>query len=136
MNVLLHALNALPGFWSALPALTPADKITPPLLAAFCQIMFLFKSSKCTIDPSCLLDEFSRFMVSVGRNDFFVNSQQDVPVVLNYLLDNFCGMSVLAEEQIKVVIKKRIACTNCLQSDSQEEIHRIVKLNVARSVNT
>ena len=52
--------------------------------------MFLLKS-KNPIDPSCFLDAFSRFKVSKERGDFVVNSQQDVPEVLNYILDNFCG---------------------------------------------
>ena len=42
-------------------------------------------------------------MLSMERGYFVVNSQQDVPEVLNYLLDNFCGISVLAQDQIKVV---------------------------------
>ena len=67
--------------------------------------------------------------------DFVVNSQQDVPEVLSYILDNFCGMSVLAQDQIKIVIRNKITCTNCLQSDDQEDIHMIVKLNVAGNVN-
>ena len=71
--------------------------------------MFFLKSSKNPIDPSCFLDAFSRFMVSMGRNDFVVNSQQDVPEVLNYLLDNFCGISVLSQDQIKVVIRNRMS---------------------------
>ena len=87
-------------------------------------------------DPSCFLDAFSRFMVSMGRDDFVVNSQQDVPEVLNYLLDNFSGISVLSQDQIKVVIRNRITCTNCLQSDDREDIHMILKLNVADNVNS
>ena len=51
------------------------------------------------------------------------------------ILDNFCGMSVLAQDQIKIVIRNKITCTNCLQSDDQEDIHMIVKLNVAGNVN-
>ena len=72
----------------------------------------------------------------MGRDDFVVNSQQDVPEVLNYLLDNFCGISVLSQDQIKVVIRNRITCTNCLQSDDREDIHMILKLNVAGNVNS
>ena len=53
-----------------------------------------------------------------------------------YLLDNFCGISVLSQDQIKVVIRNRITCTNCLQSDDQEDIHMILKLNVAGNVNS
>ena len=77
-------------------------------------------------------------MVSMGRDDFVVNSQEDVPEVLNYLLDNFCGISVLSQDQdqIKVVIRNRITCTNCLQSDDREYIHMILKLNVAGNVNS
>ena len=98
--------------------------------------MFLLKSSKNPIDPSCFLDEFSRFMVSKERGDFVVNSQQDVPEVLNYILDNFCGISVLGQYQIRVVIRNRITCMNCLQSNDREDIHMIVKLNLAKNVNT
>ena len=52
--------------------------------------------------------------------------------VLNYILDNFCG----AQDQIKVVIRNRITCMNCIQSDDREDIHMIVKLNVAGNVNS
>ena len=71
-------------------------------------------------------------MVSMERGDFVVNSQQDVPEVLNDILDNFCGVSVLSQDQIKVVIRNRITCMNCLQSDDREDIHMIVKLNVVK----
>ena len=98
--------------------------------------MFFIKSSKNPIDPSYFLDAFSRFMVSMERGDFVVNSQQDVPGVLNYIFDSFCGISVLGQDQIRVVIRKRITCTNCLQSYDREDIHMIVKLNVAENVNT
>ena len=85
MNTLLQALSVLTGFWSTLPALTSEEQDISPLVAAYCQIMFLLKSSKNPIDPSCFLDAFSHFMVSMKRGDFVVNSQQDVPEVLNYL---------------------------------------------------
>ena len=109
MNALLQALSVLTGFWSTLPALASEKHSISPLVAAYCQIMFFLKSSKNPIDPSsCFLDSFSRFMVSMGRDYVVVNSQQDVPQVLNYLLDNFCGISVLSQDQIKVVIRNRI----------------------------
>ena len=136
MNALLQALSVLTGFWSTLPALASEEQDISPLLGAYCQIMFFLKSSKNPIDPSCFLDAFSRFVVSKERGDFVVNSQQDVLEILNYILDNFCGISVLAQDQIRVVIRKRITCMNCLQSDDREDIHMIVKLNVAKNVNT
>ena len=112
MNALLQALSFLTGFWSALPALTPEPDNLPPLVA-FSQVMFQLQSSKKSIDPSSFLDAFSRFMVvDIERNDFVVNSQQDVPEVLDYLLDSFCGFS-LAHDQIKVVIRERLTCTHC-----------------------
>ena len=130
------ALSVLTGFWSTLPALESKEQNISPLVAAYCQITFLLKSSKNPIDPSCFLDAFSRFMVSMERGDFVVNSQQGVPEVLNYILDNFCGVSVLAQDQIKVVIRNRVTCMNCLQSDDREDIHMIVKLNVAGNVHS
>ena len=83
MNALLQALSVLTGFWSTLPALTSQEQDISPLVAAYSQIMFLLKSSKYPIDPSCFLDAFSRFMVSKERGDFVVNLQQDVLEVLN-----------------------------------------------------
>ena len=135
MNALLQSLSVLTCFWSTLPALESEEQNISPLVAAYCQIMFLLKSSKNHIDPSCFLDAFSRFMVSMERGDSVVNSQQDVPEVLNYILDNFCGASVLAQDKIKVVIRNRITCMNCLLSEDRDDIHMIVKLNVAGKVN-
>ena len=85
MNALLQALSVLTGFWSTLPALASEEHHISPLVAAYCQIMFFLQSSKNPIDPSCFLDAFSRFMVRMGRDDFVVNTQQNVPEVLNYL---------------------------------------------------
>ena len=130
MNALLQDLTVVTGFWSTLPALASEEQDISSLVAAYCQIMFFLKSSKNPIDPSCFLDAFYHFMVSIERGDFVVNSQQDVPEVLNYLLDNFCGISVLAQDQIKVFIWNRITCTNCLQSDDREDTHMIVTGNV------
>ena len=48
---------------------------------------------------------------------------------------NCRGISGLALDQIRVVIRKRITCMNCLQSDDREDVHRVVKLNVAKPVN-
>ena len=76
MNVLLQALSVLTGFWSTLPALASEEQAISPLVAAYCQIMFFLKSSKNLIDPSCFLDAFSRFTVSMERGDFVVNGMQ------------------------------------------------------------
>ena len=35
-----------------------------------------------------------------------------------------------------VPVSERVTCMNCLQSDDKEDIHMIVKLNVAKNVNT
>ena len=134
INAVLQSLSVLSGFWSVLPALSSTTQDNSPLVAAYCQIMCLLRSSKSSIDPSCFIDALSRLMVGVGRSDFVVNSQQDVPEVLNYILDDFCGGSILAQDQIKVLIKKRTTCNNCMQSCEQEEMHMMLKLNVANSV--
>ena len=83
MNALLQTLSVLTDFWSTLPALASEEQDISPLVAAYCQIMFLLKSLKNPIDPSCFLDEFSHFMVYMERGDFVANSQQDVPEDLN-----------------------------------------------------
>ena len=41
MNELLQALSVLTGFWSTLPALESEEQNISPLVAAYCQIMFL-----------------------------------------------------------------------------------------------
>ena len=134
MNALLQALSVLTGFWSTLFLLWHQKSNIFHLLLRHTAKKCFFLNQKNPIDPSCFLDAFFHFMVSMERGDFVVNSQQDVPEVLNYLFDNFCGVSVLAQDQIKVVIRNRITCTNCLQSDDREDIHMILKLNVAGNI--
>ena len=56
MNALLQAFSVLTGFWSTLPAVTSEEKDISPLLAAYCQIMFLLKPSINPIDPSCFIN--------------------------------------------------------------------------------
>ena len=101
MNSLLQALSVLTDFWFTLPALASEEQDISPLVAAYCQIMFFLQSSKNPINPSCFLDVFSHFMVSMERGDFVVNSQQDVPGVLNYVLDNFVVSLFLLKTKLR-----------------------------------
>ena len=56
------------------------------------------------------------------RGDFVVNSQQDVPEVLNYILDNFCGISILAQDQIGSYKEKKYMH----ELHNREDIHMIM----------
>ena len=97
-NSMLQALSILPELWNQFQS---EIGCTPPLLNQFLIIMTWLKRHKTSIDPSGFLRALSGKMSLIHNHPFNFNTQQDVPEILQVLLDEITGTSVLANNFLK-----------------------------------
>ena len=83
--------------------------------------MTWLKRHKTSIDPSGFLRALSSKMSLIHNHHFNFNTQQDVPEILQVLLDEITGTSVLANNFLKTTIRTSISCTSCLCDSENEE---------------
>ena len=92
------------------------------------------KSSSVKMIPkqvlACLGSHISR---SSGK-PFVVNSQQDVPEVLSYFLNELLSSPSIPLDHISVVVKESVSCTSCLSVKSDESSSIILLLPTSSSV--
>ena len=103
---MLQALSILPELWNQFPSEIGS---TPPLLNQFLIIMTWLKRHKTSIDPSGFLRALSGKMSLIHNHPFNFNTQQDVPEILQVLLDEITGTSVLANNFLKSTIRTSIS---------------------------
>ena len=124
-NSMLQALSILPELWNQFPSEIGS---TPPLLNQFLIIMTWLKRHKTSIDPSGFLSALSGKMSLIHNHPFNFNTQQDVPEILQVLLDEITGTSVLANNFLKSTIRTSISCTSCLCDSENEESISILQV--------
>ena len=134
MNSILQSLSVLTSYCASVFDLSHLSD-HHPLVSSFLRVMFLLRSSKNTIDPSCFLDAFSQHMTNSGRVNFQINSQHDAAEMLELLLDYFSALSVTTKEILGLTVRSIKTCHSCLSSTFLDEPHTILKLSVARDVN-
>ena len=134
---MLQALSILPELWNQFPSEVGC---TPPLLNQFLIIMTWLKRHKTSIDPSGFLRALSGKMSLIHNHPFNFNTQQDVPEILQVLLDEITGTSVLANNLLKSTIRTSISCTSCLCDSENEESISILQVptenTISRSIQT
>ena len=120
---MLQALSILPELWNQFPS---EIGCTPPLLNQFLIIMTWLKGHKTSIDPCRFLRALSTKMSLIHNHPFNFNTQQDVPEILQVLLDEITGTSVLANNFLKTTIRTSISCTSChsclCDSENEESV--------------
>ena len=67
---------------------------------------------------------------------FNINTQQDVPEVLQILLDELKGSSPIAEGIISSSVVRTTTCDNCFSSSSNEDKHDIISLPLTNSITS
>ena len=136
-NSMLQALSILPELWNQFPS---EIGCTPPLLNRFLIIMTWLKRHKTSIDPSGFLHALSSKMSLIHNHPFNFNTQQDVPKILQVLLDEITGTSVLANNFLKTTIRTSISCTSCLCDSENEESVSILQVptenTISKSIQT
>ena len=87
-NVILQYLKVFPVLWSS------NDQIKSTLYSSVRKIMFQLHSAKSPIDPSFFLKSLKDVFIREGRS-FDLHAQQDVVKVLEILLEELTGPSVI-----------------------------------------
>ena len=79
---------------------------------------------------ACLGSHISRS----SSKPFVVNSQQDVPEILSYFLNELLSSPSIPLDHISVVVKESVSCTSCLSVKSDESSSIILLLPTSSSV--
>ena len=107
-----------------------------PLATAFRKVMFLFDRCTTSVDPSPFLSALKQSISKERDLDFDVYTQQDVVEVLEHVLSELSGTSVVALESFGVRDTHIITCNTCLQSASSEGQRSIIQLPLASSIQS
>ena len=98
--------------------------------------MSLLKISKVALDPSYFLKCVKQIICKVGNPAFNLFSQQNAAEILSYILEELCGESIHASEDIRIHIRQTISCTTCQQYTSTEDSSSIFQLPVSESMQS
>ena len=88
------------------------------------------------IDPSNFLRAFQTNISEKRGTPFNINTQQDVPEIFQFLLDELKVFSPIAEGMISSSVLRTTTCDNCFCSSSQEEKQDIVTLPLGNSITS
>ena len=91
--------------------------------------------AKTCIDPSPFLFTHENFIRRSGRSSFVVNSQQHAAEVLEHVLNELMGDSVVAGSTISIKNRISISC-NCFNSLQTEDICFVLQLTVCSDIQT
>ena len=83
--------------------------------------MFLLHSAKSPIDPSFFLKSVSKGCIQVGCS-FDLHTQQDVVEVLEILLEELTGPSIVTSAAYNIRSLTSIICHTCHQLNRTEDV--------------
>ena len=127
-NSILQALSVLPSFYSQ--ESSEHDKILP-LSRAVNLNMSLLKRKTSPIDPSNFLWALRNKITKDHGSPFNFNSQQDVPEILQIVIDELKGISQLADNIISSTLQTSVTCNVCHCCNIQEEKFDIINLRLS-----
>ena len=133
VNVILQALRPLSSLWS--DSSTPSQT-SSALGLAFRRLMANMGCAKTCIDPSPFLFTLENFIRRSGRSSFVVNSQQDAAEVLEHVLNELMGDSVVAGSTTAIKNRISISCNSCFNSLQTEDICFVLQLTVCSDIQT
>ena len=97
--------------------------------------MSLLKRKTSPIDPSNFLWALRNKITKDHESPFNFNSQQDVPEILQIVIDELKGISQLADNIISSTLQTSVTCNVCLCCNIQEEKFDIITLPLTSSVS-
>jgi hypothetical protein len=130
-NAILQALNTVPVLWSQLSS---ESLNTTGLIMAISLIMPLLNRSPVPVDPSNFLRALQTKLSTSGLPDFQVNNQNDVPDVLEAILDDLKGGSALVDDLLTTTVRTSVTCNSCFMSSTSENRANILVLPVKSSI--
>ena len=124
-NVILQCLKIFPVLWSS------NDQIKSTLYSSVRKIMFQLHSAKSPIDPSFFLKSLKDVFIREGRS-FDLHAQQDVVEVLEILLEELTGPSIITSAAYNIKSLTSTICHTCHQLNRTEDILPILCLPVLK----
>ena len=95
--------------------------------------MSLLRKRSSPVEPSNFLRAFQNFISKKRGAPFNINTQQDVPEIMQLLIDEFKGDSVVADDIISASVASTITCNTCSNFSSKEEKLDIICLPLRNS---
>ena len=108
VNVILQCVKVFPVLWSS-------NHIKSTLSPSVRKIMFLLHSAKSPIDPSFFCKSLKNAFIKVGRSSFDLHAQQDVVEVLEILLEELSGPSIVSSAAYNIKSLTSIIYHTCRQ---------------------
>ena len=121
-NVILQYLKVFPVLWSS------NDQIKSTLYSSVRKIMFQLHLAKSPIDPSFFFKSLKDVFIREGRS-FDLHAQQDVVEVLEILLEELTGPSIITSAAYNIKSLTSTICHTCHQLNKTEDILPIYRLN-------
>ena len=125
-NFILQCLKVFPILWS------PNDQIKSTLYSSVRKIMFQLHSAKSPIDPSFFLKSLKDAFIREGRSSFDLHAQQDVVEVLEILLEELTGPSIITSAAYNIKNLTSTTCNTCHQLNRSKDILPILHLTVLK----
>ena len=94
-NSILQALTVIPSLWSQLASESPD---LSPFVRSLVGTLSKLTKSTSAVDHSNFLRALQHKISVIKNAPFNINSQQDVPEILQVVLDELCGPSVVAND--------------------------------------
>ena len=132
-NSILQVLSVIPTLWNRVPS---DSKTLSPMLWAISLNIAIEKNSNKPVDPSNFLWALKHKLSNLRRWPFDFNTKQDVPVILQVVLDELKGVSLAASQLISSTQKITVCCNNCFCSSEPEKNLDVLILPVSADIQT
>ena len=98
--------------------------------------MALLKRSSAPVDPSNFLRALDQKMKSIRVRPFNFNAQQDVPEIMNTVLDELKGLSPLASSIFSSTVVSTITCNTCFCSSLNEDKLDMISITPKKHISS
>ena len=136
-NSILQALSVIPAIWNHSHSDSHKAKHghISPIAKSLILNMTLKKRSKKPLDPLGFLWALKRKMSSIQPTPFEFNTQQDVPEILQAVLDELIGTSTIALNTVTTTLRSSITCNKCQCCSEEEQKLSIVPVPLQNSIS-
>ena len=130
LNAILQALSSAWEIWA--PISSAEDKSS--LVRSLHSFLKLMKSSSVKMIPKQVLACLGSHISKSSGKPFAVNSQQDVPEILSYILNELLSCPSISLDHVSVAVKESTSCTSCQSIKSDVTTSIILLLPISSSV--
>ena len=130
LNAILQALSSAWEIWTPIPS--AEDKSS--LVRSLHSFLKLMKSSSVKMIPKQVLACLGSHISKSSGKPFALNSQQDVPEILSYILNELLSCSSISLDHISVAVKESVSCTSCQSIKTDVTTSIILLLPTSSSV--